>query len=226
MYPLCRRLVLLSEGLREYFSLRLQARVRIIPNPVTSFQGITKDAPLVGRKRLLAMGRLDYAKGFDLLLDAFVTLVSDFPQWDLRIQGEGPERANLEAKIAQLGLEGRVELPGYTPDPGSVFRGANLLVVSSRVEGFPNVLVEGMSCGLPVLATTCTSAIQEILEGGASGVLVEPDSAVALAEGLRAVMGDENRLMSLGLAARQVTARYAPERVLDMWENLLQKALE
>ena len=137
------------------------SRVKVIPNPVV--WPLPQDKPIVepqawvapDRKALLAVGRLGPEKGFDLLLDAFAGVVKNFPDWDLVILGEGPEREALEAKRAVLGLEGLVFMPGRVGNVGAWYERADLYVMTSRYEGFPNTLAEALAHGLPAVSIDC-----------------------------------------------------------------------
>jgi GalNAc-alpha-(1->4)-GalNAc-alpha-(1->3)-diNAcBac-PP-undecaprenol alpha-1,4-N-acetyl-D-galactosaminyltransferase len=221
LYRRCRALVLQAEDVRPFFESALQERVHVIANPVVLPGDGPTERPAPPRKRLLAVGRLDPQKGFDLLIEAFVQLAHLFPAWELLILGEGPARRDLEARIAGHRLADRIHLPGRRPDPFPFYRGADLFVLSSRFEGFPGVLVEAMAMGLPVAGTACTGSVTEILEGGRSGLLLAPNSAKALEEGLGKLMGDAELRERLALAARGVVERYCPDRILDQWETLL-----
>ena len=112
----------------------------------------------------MAVGRLIRAKGFDLLVQAFARAATARPEWSLTIFGEGPERANLEAQVRDLGLGDRVDLPGRVSDPLEHLACAHAFALSSRYEGFPNALLEAMSCGLPVAAFARVSSLSRSVE--------------------------------------------------------------
>lgn len=103
----------------------------------------------------MAMGRLVPDKQFGLLIDLFAELAPAHPDWDLWIWGEGPQRQALEARVAQLGLRQRIRLPGRTSEPWEALSQSSAFVLSSAVEGFPNVLLEAMAKGLPCAAFDC-----------------------------------------------------------------------
>jgi len=118
---------------------------------------------------LVALGGLRKVKGFDDLLRAFARLHR--PRARLIIIGEGKERRRLTQLAAQLGLDERLDLPGFVANPFPYLAGADLLVLSSRREGLPNALVEAMALGTPVVATDCTAGVRDLLRDGRLGPL-------------------------------------------------------
>ncbi len=137
-----------------------------------------------GARRVLTAGRLVPQKNHALLLEAFARLL-DSVEARLVILGEGPLRAALERRAAELGIAHAVSLPGFLLHPWPVYAAADLFVLSSDFEGFGNVLVEALACGLPVVSTDCPSGPREILDDGAFGTLVPCGDAAALAEAMR-----------------------------------------
>jgi glycosyltransferase involved in cell wall biosynthesis len=148
----------------------------------------------------VAAGRLSLEKGFDLLVAGFARAVACKPRLRLLIAGEGPERPRLEAAIARAGLTGRVRLLGQVPDIRPVLAAADLLVLPSRTEGLPNIVLEGLDAGLPVLATS-VGALPELVHDGVTGWLVPPGDVDALARGLARAAATPN-LVALGELGR------------------------
>jgi glycosyltransferase involved in cell wall biosynthesis len=132
---------------------------------------------------VLAVGRLVHEKGFDVLIDAFAAVSLKLPRARLVIVGEGPGRNELEAQIARLGLTDKVTLPGFTRAIADEYRRADLFVLTSRAEGFGNVLVEAMSFGLKIVSTDCPGPA-EILANGTYGTLVPVEDVNAIAEAM------------------------------------------
>lgn len=158
----------------------------VIPNPVLGDEAEgrkTVSSPFggfrTGRKLICAIGRLAEEKGFDCLLDAFSKLHKE--NTDLVILGEGPLHGGLEEKARVLGVSERVHLPGFSSDPMHVLEHASLFVLSSRWEGFGNVLVEALATGVPVVSTDCPGAPRALLCDGELGHLVPVDDPDALA---------------------------------------------
>jgi glycosyltransferase involved in cell wall biosynthesis len=174
----------------------------------------------------MAMGRLNRQKGFDLLLRAFALAAPAAPTgspWQLVILGEGEERPALTALVTELGLAGRVHLPGRIDNPYDSLRQAELFVMSSRYEGFPMSLLEAMACGLPVLCTDCSTGAREILTPGVDGELVPPEDVPALGAALAALMADPARRRALAAQAPKVLERFSLERVLARWDDLFRR---
>ncbi len=136
-----------------------------------------------GPLRLVCAGRLYPVKGYDLLLDALV-LLRDL-DIELTIFGDGPLRAEVEARIAELGLERVVTLAGFQSNPFPRIAQSDALVLSSRYEGFPNVVLEALACGIGVISTPAVGGVSEILEGVEGCVLAQAVSAEALAAAIR-----------------------------------------
>jgi glycosyltransferase involved in cell wall biosynthesis len=164
----------------------------------------------------VAAGRLSSAKGFDVLLRAWAVArersaaVRDLP---LLLLGEGAEREHLEALVEQLGLEGAVQLPGFSSDLQAALAGAELFVLSSRYEGMGSfVLLEAMAHGTPVVATDCPSGPRELLRDGALGALVDVDDVDALAAAVVEHAEHPDRLRSTADARRLRSEDFAPQR--------------
>lgn len=196
------------------------SRTHVIPNP-TFFPGATGTAPRLGKPAMVAMGRLVHQKGFDMLLKAFANVSPLFPAWRLYIFGEGEERADLERLRDRLGLGMRVLMPGVIDDVGGVFKQASLFVLSSRYEGFPNVLLEAKGGGLPVVAFDCEYGPREIVEHGRTGLLVPAQSIDSMSKALTRLIKNPQERAAMASAAARTRTIYKPERILPKWDNLL-----
>src|SRR3569833_609429 len=174
-YSNSRCVVAQSRHALEFFPRKIRDRGRVIPNPVRApeanwadnFSGDRKSGGLV-----LAIGRLEKQKGFDLLIEAFGRAAESHPDWNLEIWGAGTQRGILQSMIEAEGLHERIALRGITKNPGAAMRHADIFVLSSRYEGFPNALCEAMACGLPSLSFDCPNGPSEIIRNGVDGILV------------------------------------------------------
>jgi len=218
LYKSASALVVQTRSLLEWGSSMVgQGNVHVIPNPVgeASSNGsyaFQKDGPIV------AVGRLVKQKGFDILLKAISLCEQD---WQLEIIGDGPDRPNLELLAAELGVTDQVQFVGQVKDPREFFRSASLFVLSSRYEGFPNVLLEAMAFGLPVVSFDCPSGPSEIIRHGVDGVLVSPGNAEALSQAIDQLMVNSDLRSSFSKRAPDVLERFAADEILSRWDVLL-----
>ena len=193
-------------------------RVHVIPSAVD--EPPSYFAPANPRTEVIAVGRLEYEKGFDRLLDAFARLSKTHPQWRLRILGEGSLRADLTARARHLGIGDLVELPGWIAPVWDRLREASIFVLPSRYEGFPSALLEAMAIGLPCVAVDCESGPRAIIDPDVDGLLVGNDLP-SLVEGLRQLMDDDELRQRLGLSAQRVVQRFGWDAMVDQYEALL-----
>jgi GalNAc-alpha-(1->4)-GalNAc-alpha-(1->3)-diNAcBac-PP-undecaprenol alpha-1,4-N-acetyl-D-galactosaminyltransferase len=197
-----------------------------IPNPIlTPAPAIETGRRSVAAPSLIAVGRLEHCKGFDLLLSAFHQLQAKHPEWQLTILGEGGQRAALADLCTQLQLTDRVHFPGAVTNVREYLDRADLFVLSSRVEGFPMALCEAMACGLPVLAADCLSGPRDIIEDGVNGVLIATEDVDALVAGLDGLMSDPARRQQLAHNAPQILDRFGLERVMAIWTEAIEKSI-
>jgi GalNAc-alpha-(1->4)-GalNAc-alpha-(1->3)-diNAcBac-PP-undecaprenol alpha-1,4-N-acetyl-D-galactosaminyltransferase len=194
----------------------------VIPNPVP--QSIVETQHLVSKdvnKRLLAIGRFDEGKQFGMLIRIFASLVDQHPDWSLRIIGDGPMRSALQQQLIDLGLSRRVELPGRTDDIGKEFANADVFVMTSKFEGFPNVLLEALAVGLPCVAFDCPSGPREISMDGQVALLVRLNDEKAMTQALDRLMNESDFRGSLGNHARNsVIERFSLGKILMQWDLL------
>lgn len=230
LYPSADRVTAVSEGVKADMVRRLRLaaeKITVVSNPVLTSE-LTRLAAAEPDHRwfaepvpvVLAAGRLVAAKGFDCLMDAFARLGPE-RRARLVILGEGPLRAQLENRIRRLGLEDRVSLPGFTPNPMACMSRCALFVLSSRREGLPGVLIQAMACGAPVIATDCASGPAEIITHGENGLLVPVDDSEALAESLEGLLDDPERRSRMAARGRLAVRRFSTSEVLPNYVRAL-----
>ncbi len=231
LYSKAKRLVIQTQEAAELYSNKIQKNIAIVPNPINLPKRFDRREMLgcqeaKRQKRIIAMGRLTYEKGFDLLIEAFSKIALKHPDWVLEIWGKGPLESDLSKKICNLGVQKRIFLCGQTSQPFEMLRQADLFVLSSRWEGFPNVLLEAMACGLPVISFDCPFGPSQIVRVGLDGVLVSRGDIVALAEAMDRLMQNDNLRSDLARNAQEVTERYGLVKVMDMWEAIISDSLK
>ncbi|HZU30514.1 MAG TPA: glycosyltransferase family 4 protein [Candidatus Angelobacter sp.] len=218
-------LVCQTDASLSWFFERIKVRGYVIPNPVMVPQECSIKKKLDGQAQLrtiLAMGRLTRQKGFDLLIDAFAQIAGNHPDWVLKIAGIGPLYSELMKQIEALGLGSRIYFLGEVADSYSLLRAADLFVLSSRFEGFPNVLCEAMACGLPVISFDCIGP-REIIRHNIDGILVPPEDIAALAAIMNDLINKPEERQRLAARAPEVIDRFSKDKVLLLWEQLFSK---
>lgn len=232
VYRHLRQIVCVSRGigvtLRNRYGLRGE-RLRVIYNPLDLPRiERLRDEPLPEwaafmrvRPTVLGVGRVGHQKGFDLLIEAHARVRARGVEHDLLILGKGDDLEGLRALARSLGVEESVHLPGYVPNPYPFMAHATVFALSSRYEGFANVVTEALACGAPVVSFDCPSGPGEILEGGRYGVLVPPEDVPALAGALGALLTDPARRERLRGEGRGRARDFAPEHIVPQWERVL-----
>ncbi len=220
-YPFSDALVMQSPTLINWARRHIRAsRIYVIPNPVMT--DTAKPGPALGLSPfILAIGRLTHQKGFDSLIEAFALCAQRHPAWRLVILGEGAERGALEHIITSKRLSGRVLMPGTQQDTSRWLGQADLFVLSSRYEGFPNALLEAMAAGLAVVSFACESGPPDIISHEINGLLVPEGDVKALSKAMNGLMRDESLRRSLGTRALEVRDRFAINTILAAWDAVI-----
>ena len=176
--------------------------------------------------RVVAAGRLNFEKGFHLLIDAVAALQQELPDREFRLAllGEGGRRQQLQQQADQYGLSDQVGLPGFRDDAAAWYRSADVYVLSSLMEGMPNVVLEAMACGTPVVATDCPHGPREILQDDC-GILCDVNSARGLADGIRQVILDpEKTARRTARATERIDQVFSQTAAMDKLQEILIQA--
>jgi glycosyltransferase involved in cell wall biosynthesis len=235
LYPTADAVVAVSHDLAAYARSRwpaLEDRIVVINNlyHIGEIQRLSREPPApqwdvpAGRPVVLAVGSLAYQKGFDLLLAAFAACgVADS---QLVIVGRGEWRSRLLAQAQALSIANRVTLVDFDPNPFRYMARADLFVLPSRFEGFPNVLVEAMACGAPVVAFDCATGPREILGESEHGILVAAQDCAGLAGAIREVLRSPQRAARLRALSSKRAGDFEAGRVVGEWVGLLSRLHE
>jgi len=193
-------------------------RVHQIYNPLT-FNPL-KVPPLSKDKRAVAVGRLSEEKNFQDAIYAWKIVSRKYPDWTLDIFGEGPLRQNLEGLIAKNGLQGKVRLMGFSANIREEMSRSRFLVMTSRHEGFPMVLLEAMASGIPPVSYNCPTGPREIIDDGRNGFLVGNGNVSELAE--RIIEMIEGKSTLLAKAALETADMFTMGRIIPQWIELFE----
>jgi glycosyltransferase involved in cell wall biosynthesis len=222
------RVTVLSAAVRDLYPRVLKSRMVPVPNPVSvpAVSPLESRGPADATKIVLSVGRLEAQKDHATLIDAFAMIADGFPEWNVRIVGEGSLRGRLEKRIAERGVEGRVTLVGTTAHIEAEYARAHVFALPSRFESFGIATAEAMSVGLPVVGFADCPGTNELVHHDADGWLVDPgrdgDRVRPYAEGLSALMGDHDLRRRLGACARESVRQFDPPHIVLRWQGLLE----
>lgn len=221
LYPKAHKVVAVSKDGMDIFQRRLGLKnLCCLYNPVNlkRVRTLANEEPAVRvtTPYIVAAGRLRPEKNFAGLIAAYAQSNAR-EHYKLLILGEGDERPHLEQRIAQLGLESQVLLPGFMANPYPYIVNAHFQVLSSLHEGFPVILVEALSLGRPVIATDCETGPREIIEHEKNGLLVAPNNVEALTQAIDRMCGDPALHTCCSENARGSVEHLDIEKVAEQW---------
>lgn len=204
-------------GCFKDFMPLLKRKMIVTPNPVTA-PSVTKDGySISGPAKFISCARLAKIKQIDLMIEAFALIHSKYPDSQLTIYGEGPERKALESLIKNLDLTESIFLPGAIKDVYPELQSADIYLMTSFQEGFPNSLCEAMAIGLPTISFKCHDGLEEIVHNGIDGILVQKNSAEEMAkEGLNLLQSEKKR-KTIGTEAKKISDKFGVDRICDLW---------
>ena len=213
------RFVVLTEEDKGYWGD--MPNIQVIPNAALFMADRYAD---MSRKRVIAVGRLDYQKGFDRLIDAWQIVCSTglFQEWRLDIFGQGEWKDMLKAKVREYGLQNSLHLNEPTKEIAKEYADSSMLVMSSNYEGFPMVMIEAMACGLPVVTFDFKCGPRDIINDEENGLIVPDGDIQALADAMMRLMANESLRQTMSVEARKVTETYSEEVVMGKWVSLFE----
>jgi glycosyltransferase involved in cell wall biosynthesis len=212
----------IKDGLLEHFALP-SSKIVVINNGVDLKNVeilINQSPPAIGNY-ILACGSLEKIKNFDFLLEAIYDINEIF---NVIIIGQGSQRKYLEEKAQDLQVN--LLMPGYITNPYSFFSNAKVFVVTSLYEGFPNVIIEAMACGVPVVSVDCPGGIRDIITHGENGLIVEQDNRQALSRAILEVVNDKEMAGKLIKNANETIKAYDINKIVSQYEDIITKDFE
>lgn len=199
-----------------------KANITAIPNPVTI--DLPTEISSHKEKLFLAVGRLTYQKGFDLLLQAWAQVAPLHPDLRLRIVGDGEDKTMLEQLRKQLNIEASTELVPKTNNIAAHYQDAAFFVMSSRFEGLPLVLIEAQAYGLPIVSFDCDTGPGEIVKHGETGWLCEMGNVSALSEKIinaASCFNDKKCYKEFSGSSVESMKRFSVHEIMDKWLGFL-----
>lgn len=194
----------------------------VIPN-ANSFP-VAKRSQL-DSKNVIAVGRYDYQKRFEDLVDVWKLVHQEEPDWKLNIFGKGPERENLQNQINKLGLEDTLILKEPVRDIDKQYLSSSMIAMTSRYEGLPMALLEGQASGLPLISYTCKCGPKDIIQEGKNGYLLEEGDKVGMANKILTLIRDPELRDSMGQQAFEMSNNFSEAMVMEKWIQLFNDSL-
>jgi len=235
LYPYADRIVAVSQGVKRDLMANFEIegrRIEVIYNGLDikrikklSLEAVNHNLFENRTLYIIGIGRLTKLKGFQFLLKAF-KLVREKHKGKLLLLGEGEEFNNLESLCRALSIEKEVAFLGFQDNPYKYLARSNIFVLSSLWEGFGNVIIEAMACGIPVIATRCPYGPEEIITDGVNGLLVPVGDVNALAEAILRLLDDEPLRRRLGEAGRRRAEDFDVQKMVSRYEMLFERISE
>jgi glycosyltransferase involved in cell wall biosynthesis len=198
-------------------------KVSQIYNPLTIYSAGNS---FLDTKIVIAVGRMDKLKGFDYLINCWAIVAKKHPDWKLNIFGGG-DNTQYKQQIINKGLNGKIFLKGITSDISKEYLRSSLFVLSSRSEGFPLVMVEALSFGLPLVSFDCPSGPAELIIQGENGYLVKPVGNIEeLANKICILIENDKLRKRMGEKSKEMSFNFSVNTVMNRWLNLYNKLLE
>jgi glycosyltransferase involved in cell wall biosynthesis len=229
LYPRADQIICLFDGMAddmaEHLGIPREKLVRIY-NPVdvemVRRQTEGTESPYTGPgPHVVAMGRLQHQKAYDVLLDAFAGVLKAVPNARLAILGEGPLEQQLKEQAASLGVEIAVSFLGFQENPWPYVKHADLFVLASRYEGLPNAVLEVLALGTPVVATDCPGGIREIQKSAPQIMLVAPDNCGALTDRIVSMLGRPKETHGNQAEVEECLRHFNTQHIVDEYTRLL-----
>lgn len=214
------RFVVLTREDRDYWPK--MANIEVIPNAALFRPASTAD---LTAKHVVAVGRLDHQKGFDRMLNVWAELQQTHPElsdWTLDIYGQGEWHDSLLQQADRLGIASSVKLHAPTKDIEKVYTSSAFLLMTSRYEGFPMVMIEAMACGLPVISYDFKTGPRDIIRLGDNGYFVTDGDSSSLVAAMANLMNDLPLRQRLGKNALRVRDTFSEANVMDKWTRLFE----
>lgn len=189
----------------------------VIPNFINNK---TPTPALLNSKTVIAAGRLEYQKGYDYLIEAWSIVSKHYPDWKLEIYGSGPLENNLKLQIKNQCLSNTVSIYPPTHEIYNKLSESSIYVLSSRYEGLPMVLLEAMSCGLPIVAFECQCGPRDLIENTNAGLLVPCKDVEGLADSICSLIEDSKKRKIMGETAYQEADKYLFPVIIQKWMSL------
>lgn len=224
-------IILQTKQQTGFFPKAIRRKCTILPNPINpefvkDSYDADKEHPL-RQKHIVAVGRVDINKNHFMLVKAFEEIAGEYPEWNLKIYGDGPDKEKLDAMIHSSPYQERMEAPGMISDVPDRLDQSRIYVLTSYEEGMPNSLIEAMAKGLACISTDCPcGGPDELIRNGENGILIPVGDTEALVKALKAILADAEYEKALGLNASEIKNTLNPTIVCGQWKQYIEQKMK
>lgn len=216
LYRFCNGFVFQTKNARMYFAARIQKKSVIISNPIKI------DLPFWNEKEsektIITACRLTKQKNLPLLFEAFKNLLNEFPDYQLKIFGNGELHEQLSEKISAMDLSKKIQLVGFSNNIHNEMASASLFVMSSDYEGVSNSMLEALAIGVPVISTDSpTGGARMFIKSGKNGILTEVGNCNELTMAIKHILSDKKHAIRISYEARKIREKLAPQKIAEKW---------
>lgn len=228
LYPKAEGFVFQTNEQKEYFSKEIQKKSTIIFNPIKDSFLETRDIEIKERENVIInVGRLVPQKNQKMLINAFSKVSSTYPQYKLKIFGDGPLKEELQKQINDLHMKDKIFLCGVTDDMKQELEKSKIFVLSSDYEGMPNALIEAMVVGCAVISTDCPcGGPKELIKNNKNGILIPIENEEKLIKSINFLIEDENNAEIMGKNAKNIKEILNTNYILEQWKKYIKKVKE
>ena len=209
------KFVVLTKEDRDYWGNL--SNIEVIPNFISE---LPQQRAVLNKKVCIAVGRLTYQKRFDDLIRIWQIINEQCPDWELKIYGSGELYSKLQTMIREFCLENSITIMPSTSHIDDVYRSSSILLLTSRYEGLPMVLLEAMSYGLPVVAYACKCGPRDLIENGVNGMLVQEGNIKDFADKTIRLLKNPQMIDQIGNNAFKMAVNYSKDNIIRKWIDL------
>lgn len=210
------KFVVLTEEDKKYWNMKNNI---VIPNFLSNYPYKVSS---LENHQVIAVGRLSYQKGLDRLITAWVLIKKHYPYWNLKIFGSGELKKQLIKQIELLDLKDVIEIHPPTVDINSHYINSSIYALSSHYEGLPMVLLEAMSCGLPIVSFACKCGPKDLITNNINGYLIEEGNIKEFANKLMTLMASDELRRKMGICSYKKSLEYSDNVIMNKWIDLFE----
>lgn len=223
LYPQADGFIFQTKEQQQYFCKEIQEKSTIIFNPIKEEFLLEDEIPYKEKENvIISVGRLVRQKNQKMLINAFSNVLKKYPNYKLKIFGEGILRQELQKQIEELGIQDKAFLCGISDNIKKELEKARIFVLPSDYEGMPNVLIEAMGTGLPVISTDCPcGGPKELIDNFNNGILIPINDEDELTKGLTGLIENQELAQRLGENAKKIKETLHPNHIVKQWEEYI-----